>query len=182
MAETHQEHSVNPEVHHEDRDIRVKPIYWFVVIFIVFTAVSYLALGFLFQFFKKLEQGQQPAPLTMVRGAKPEVAPEPRLQPFGAYGQQGAQGTPEADMKKMREEENRDLTSYGWVDQQKGIVRIPIAQAIDMTAQQGLPVRQIPAATAPATPLAPQPVAAPSQGSAGPAGGGTSGQARSSQK
>lgn len=182
MAEIHQEKIVNPEVHHEDRDVPVKPIYWFVVIFLIFTGVSYVALGFLFEFFKKVEKGNQPAPVTMVRGAKPEIAPEPRLQPFGAYGQQGARGTPEADMKKMREEEDADLTSYGWVDRQKGIVRIPIAQAIDMTAQQNLPVRQIPVAAAPSTPPAPMQPAAAAQATVAPAAASNPGQARSSQK
>jgi hypothetical protein len=31
------------------------------------------------------------------------------------------------------------LNSYGWVDQPKGIVRIPVAQAIDILAKRGLP-------------------------------------------
>jgi hypothetical protein len=32
------------------------------------------------------------------------------------------------------------LNSYGWLDRQSGTVRIPIAQAMDRVAQQGLPV------------------------------------------
>jgi hypothetical protein len=170
----------NPEVHHEGKDIRVKPIYGFVVIFIAFMIVSYVGLAFLLELFRTMEQKAQPAPVTMVRDAKTPVAPEPRLQPFGGYGQKGAMGTPEADMKKMREEENAELTSYGWVDQQKGIVRIPIAQAIDITAQQGFPVRQTPAAAAPSAPGAPtqQGVQAP----AAPRADTGQGQARSPQQ
>ena len=50
----------------------------------------------------------------------------------------------------MRAEEDRILNSYGWVDAQRGIVRIPIAQAMAMTVAQGLPARTG------ATPYAPQ--------------------------
>ena len=35
----------------------------------------------------------------------------------------------------------RCSTTYGWVDQQKGVVRIPIAQAMDLVVKKGLPVR-----------------------------------------
>ena len=36
------------------------------------------------------------------------------------------------------------LDSYGWVDPDKGIVRIPIDQAIDIVAQKGLPSKPSP--------------------------------------
>ncbi len=49
----------------------------------------------------------------------------------------------------MREEEDALLNTYGWVDPQRGIVRIPIEQAMALVVQQGLPVR------AGATPYAP---------------------------
>ena len=41
----------------------------------------------------------------------------------------------------MRAAEDQLLTSYGWVDQSKGIVRVPINRAIDMLASAGLPSR-----------------------------------------
>jgi hypothetical protein len=34
------------------------------------------------------------------------------------------------------------LQSYGWIDQQKGVVRIPIERAMELTAERGLPVRK----------------------------------------
>ncbi len=37
------------------------------------------------------------------------------------------------------------LNSYGWVDPDKGTVRIPIDQAIDIVAQKGLPSKPSPA-------------------------------------
>ena len=41
--------------------------------------------------------------------------------------------------------EDAILNGYGWVDPNKGIVRIPIAQAIDIVAQKGLPSKPSPA-------------------------------------
>ncbi len=42
----------------------------------------------------------------------------------------------------MRAAEEKILHSYGWIDQQKGIVRIPIERAMELTAQRGLPARK----------------------------------------
>jgi hypothetical protein len=44
-------------------------------------------------------------------------------------------------LQAVRAAENQMLNSYGWVDQQKGIIRIPIARAMDLVARKGLPVR-----------------------------------------
>ena len=35
--------------------------------------------------------------------------------------------------------ENRQLNSYGWVDQSNGIVRIPVERAMDLVLERGLP-------------------------------------------
>lgn len=45
-------------------------------------------------------------------------------------------------LKQLRGTEEAILSSYAWVDRQKGIVRIPIDRAIDLTMQRGLPARQ----------------------------------------
>ena len=49
--------------------------------------------------------------------------------------------TPVIDLQRERAAEDRILNSYGWVDKQNGVVRIPIDKAIDMLAQKGLPSR-----------------------------------------
>jgi len=59
-------------------------------------------------------------------------------------------------MKKQQEEL---LDSYGWVDESKGVTRIPIDEAMKRLAERGLPAR--PAASAsPAAAKAPAPAAA----------------------
>src|SRR5207244_526994 len=58
------------------------------------------------------------------------LAPPPRVQT-----------NPSAELDDFRTAEERKLNRYGWVDKQRGIVRIPIERAIDLIAQRGLPTR-----------------------------------------
>ncbi len=56
------------------------------------------------------------------------VPPAPRLQTDGA-----------ADLKRFRADQDRRLNGYYWIDRQKGIVHIPIEQAMKTLAQKGAP-------------------------------------------
>src|SRR6266550_664752 len=49
--------------------------------------------------------------------------------------------TTRAPGKDIRMQEEQTLNSYGWVDQQNGVVRIPIDRAMQLLAQRGLPTR-----------------------------------------
>ena len=41
------------------------------------------------------------------------------------------------DLRELREAESNILDHYGWVDRSAGVVRIPIARAIDLLAARG---------------------------------------------
>jgi hypothetical protein len=45
---------------------------------------------------------------------------------------------PSTDMAAMETQETARLQSYGWVDKDAGIVRIPVDRAIELTAERGL--------------------------------------------
>jgi hypothetical protein len=45
------------------------------------------------------------------------------------------------DLARYKRAQEEILNSYGWVDRQAGIVRIPIDRAMDILLQKGLPVR-----------------------------------------
>jgi hypothetical protein len=45
------------------------------------------------------------------------------------------------EINDFRLQEEKTLNSYGWVDQNAGIARIPIDRAIQLLAQRGLPTR-----------------------------------------
>lgn len=45
------------------------------------------------------------------------------------------------NLQKFRDEEEHLLTTYGWVDQNAGVVRLPIETAKELLLERGLPVR-----------------------------------------
>ena len=49
--------------------------------------------------------------------------------------------TRRTEINDFRMQEEQTLNSYGWVDQQAGVVRIPIDRAMELLAQRGLPTR-----------------------------------------
>jgi hypothetical protein len=51
------------------------------------------------------------------------------------------QTQPFKDVYLLRKGEAEKLESYGWVDKEAGIARIPIERAMELTAERGLPAR-----------------------------------------
>lgn len=47
------------------------------------------------------------------------------------------------NLKTFRAEEEHLLTSYGWVDENAGVVRMPIEQAKALVLEHGFPVREV---------------------------------------
>jgi hypothetical protein len=61
-------------------------------------------------------------------------------------------------LKTTRDEAAKTLTTYGWIDKNKGVAHIPIARAMELTVAQL--AQQKPAAAGPIATPAPQPTAA----------------------
>ena len=133
MDETN--HSKNPQIRHETTDVNVWAVGKFAIGLVVVTVISVVMLFMLLKFFQGREET---AMAPVVEPAK--VFPEPQLQK-----------TPIIDLRKIRAEEDQVLNGYGWVDQPKGVVRIPVSLAIDVLAKKGLPTRPAGAAAAAAT-------------------------------
>lgn len=146
MPEHADQDIVNRETHHETSDVNVRVLLWFVVAFIIFAAVTHVLIWLMFRYYRQRDRVQTAPPLTEVsRPAISAVPPEPRLQPFpntypGGRVQAPYDATPVIDLRQMRAAEEKALDTPGWVDQQKGIVRIPIDIAKQLVIQQGLPV------------------------------------------
>jgi hypothetical protein len=139
---------VNPETRHEDSDVNVRALLWAVVIFIVFGFVTHLVLYLQFQAYAKHFRNEASQPLTMMaRPSDASVPATPRLQPFPSKMHDGQvpppnTNTPLTDMADMRAAEDEALNKAGWVDKQKGVVRLPIETAKQLVVQRGLPVVQ----------------------------------------
>jgi hypothetical protein len=136
----------NPETHHESSDVNVRAILWFAVIFVVFAVVTHVVLYGMYKQFVKMEarSSQSAAPLTQVQRAADAAVPknQPLLQPFPTKGPQGVEvpptsNTPATDLIDMRRSEDAALQSYGWVDKEHGVVRLPIEVAKRLAVERG---------------------------------------------
>jgi hypothetical protein len=67
------------------------------------------------------------APLPIQLNGNP-LPPEPRLQ-----------SSPRMDLKEYEMRQDWELTHYHWLDKSRGVVAIPIEQAIQLTAERGIP-------------------------------------------
>ena len=123
----------NPEVHHEESDVNIRAILGFGGVLIVATGFVFVLIWLLFRSFNAREARQAPLMYPLAAGQDDRVPPEPRLQT-----------NPREDLADLREREDALLRSYGWVDKNAGVVRIPIDDAIKLTLQRGLPSRQEP--------------------------------------
>lgn len=127
-------------VRFERQDVEPRAVVRFGIVLAVVTILVSGVLVYMLGYFAKLEARQDPPPAPLARHEPGRLPPEPRLQ-----------RNPFADIERMREEQERVLTSYGWVDQQAGVARIPIEDAMAAVAER-LPARppatpaQVPAA------------------------------------
>jgi hypothetical protein len=121
----------NPEARHEERDVNALAVTKFGIGLALTVIVSMFVLWGLLNYFKNRVAAELPAPSASRAAADMgKLPPEPRLQ-----------DNPRTDLQAIRAAEEKLLHSYGWVDQEKGIVRIPIERAIDTLAERGLPAR-----------------------------------------
>lgn len=126
--------NVNPAVSHETRDVNVFQISAFGIGLLLACIVTVFAMYVMFELLGKREDAKNAGNPAAAMMNERQLAPKPNLQ-----------SRPKEELKDLRANEDTILHSYGWVDQSKGIVRIPIDQAIDMVAQKGLPSKPSPA-------------------------------------
>ena len=115
---------------HEETDVDVWAVGKFAAaLMLVGVAVIFLLFG-LFRYLLSREGGP-PAGRSQAAASEPAKAfPQPQLQE-----------APVLDLKAIRAAEDQVLNGYGWMDPEKGVVRIPIDRAMDLLAERGLPSR-----------------------------------------
>ena len=80
----------------------------------------------------------------------PQGGEEARSLPLTTVQRQPVPGAPvlqvhpKRDMIEFRREELQKLNGYGWVDQSKGVAKIPVDRAIDIVVERGIPAPQGP--------------------------------------
>jgi|HubBroStandDraft_4_1064222.scaffolds.fasta_scaffold134053_2 hypothetical protein len=112
---------------YERSDADVRSLLRFGAALAILIALVMWGMVHTYNFFAKRESLGPPAsPFENQR----QLPPPPHLQP-----------QPTTDLRRYCEIEQQELTTYGWVDQHAGIVRIPVDRAMEMVLQKGLPAR-----------------------------------------
>jgi hypothetical protein len=117
---------------HEPNTVNIPGVVKFLVWLSVAVMVVALLMWGLLHYFDKRKAQEAPPPSPLAPEVR--VPPEPRLQ-----GAPGSVSSPAEDIRRFREQQDQILNSYGWIDQQRGIIRIPIEQAKKLIEQKGLP-------------------------------------------
>jgi hypothetical protein len=137
----------NPDVAHEESDVAVKPLLWFVGGLTAFTVVVCVVVLLMFIYFQRREESQELEASPLARQGAERLPPEPRLQLAPGFGvvtddgqehkldytaKTGRVPQPQSEYLVVRDEWRRELEDYGWADQQAGTVRIPVEKAVEL--------------------------------------------------
>jgi hypothetical protein len=128
---------------HETTDAKIRPLITFGLGLVLLSIVTFFAMRAMFDSLSKAERAEDSPRHPLATGI--EIPPEPRLEPMPGYdlpalGADGERPFATRGLAEHRREEQETLDSYGWIDRQAGIVRVPIGRAIELTLTEGLPI------------------------------------------
>lgn len=111
-----------------DHELNMGAVWWVLVVVFVLVAGTFGLMYGMNEGFEGLwaRYDREPSPLSEANELVPPPAPN-------------LQNHPEADLVHMRAEHDLHLHSYGWVSEERGIVRIPIEEAMAKVAHDGVP-------------------------------------------
>ncbi len=117
---------------YEQRDTRVRSVLLFGAALVVLVVAALLVVSALQGGMRRARaRGDEPHPMSAYRAAPGE----PLLQAVPAH-----------ELAAQRARERELLDTYGWVDRENRIARIPIERAMELLARRGLPARAEPEA------------------------------------
>lgn len=112
------------EQHHETRDVSARVPLRVIAFMAIFVPLGLGIIGGLMS----TVWAPPPSPATPFTADRPVETPAPRLQ-----------ATPQRDLAEFEARMTRELTHYGWIDREAGIVRLPIDRAMALLVERGLP-------------------------------------------
>src|SRR5436305_14248083 len=104
-----------PEGRQERSDFNLRAILTFGAGLVVAGVFINFLVWLLFTYFSVRESRQAPAVYPLATRQENRLPPEPRLQT-----------QPREALRELRAREDEILSSYGWIDKNAGVVRIPI--------------------------------------------------------
>jgi len=126
----------------EREDIGTKPLFGFLIGLVVTGVLVYYVIWGMFHFMDAYERKHQQSKSPMVQ-MQPETrepdTPQTHEKVLQEFPQPRLEDDERTEINDFRYQQDETLASYGWVDQNGGVVRIPIDRAMQLIAQRGLP-------------------------------------------
>ena len=133
---------------YERQDLSTAGVLYFLLGLLVAGVVAYFVVNGLFAFLQSRSDAQQTALNPLITDAPKDTR---KLPPeyHGNYEEFLKKNFPapqleineRGQLNDIRLKEEQTLSTYGYIDEKAGTVRIPIDRAMDLIAQRGLPVR-----------------------------------------
>jgi len=118
------------DLNRETSDVNVLSVAGFGAGLIVTAALIHFLVWLLFMYFSTREAQRVAPQFPLATGQIERLPPEPRLQT-----------NPREELRDLQALEDAVLRSYGLIDKDRGVVRIPIDEAMKLILQRGLPAR-----------------------------------------
>ena len=120
----------DPDLNREASDVSVASVLGFGAGLIVAAAIVHFFVWLLFIYFSTREAQRVAPQYPLATGQIERLPPEPRLQT-----------NPREELRDLHAQEDAILSSYGVVDKDAGVMRIPIDEAMKLIVRRGLPAR-----------------------------------------
>jgi len=127
----------------ENRDVRPRTIYVYLAVLALSVVLSYVVCVFILRITTKMAADSDTPPPSVRQEMKNflTMPPEPRLQGVPGHGTD-----PQYDLRVKIEEDTEANQNAGWIDQNSGIAKIPVEDAMKIIAEKGLPAASTPPA------------------------------------
>ncbi|PYS33827.1 MAG: hypothetical protein DMG14_30915 [Acidobacteria bacterium] len=110
------------EHRHETTDMSPKYVLYFAVGLVVLGLLIHVGIWWMFHQFEQAQARRESQPVLV---NAPAAVPEPHLQI-----------SPQDDLQQLRRQEDEILSTYRWIDRDKGTARIPIDRAMQLFLQR----------------------------------------------
>lgn len=115
-----------PAEGHEESDASIPGIALTAAGLAVTVALVYLLVSGIFWYLAE-HPLSTPRPNPMAETNQQQFPPQPRLEVH-----------PTIEIQELRSDEDKILSTYGWTDKEKGVVRVPIDRAMELQLEAGL--------------------------------------------
>ena len=146
-------HIANVDVTHEQSDVNVRSILWFVFGLLGLGVTVHFLMWAMFRVMESRAQKLEPPPAPMAYKENERLPPEPRLQAAPGFGvdlnKDGKVDGADEDLSKKEPQAEYKVMRAQWAEtllsgpkDQSGNKGLPIEEAMKRIAEQGLPARQ----------------------------------------